>query len=304
MIIEMTFTNDRGDVLTVPMENRARRGLVIFNAEGITAPEAEVFTKSTPTSPGAIVNNVKVRKRNITLTFVVYGTKSADSTSTWASTMPKHFKVGSKIKMGVKTSEMTVVIDAVVERNDGKHFASMDNTLVSLVCPFPYFRQEISSVVTVSGVRPLFQFPFSNESLTENLIQFGEIITKPQAVIDYTGDTDVGMVFKLQLDGPTGDISLYNMTQRATFEIDSSVLEAIIGGPTILGDVITVDTRVGRKSITHTRGGVDTNIINAIVTGSTWLRLYYGENVVTYNITTGRNDTSLTVTYDTLIEGV
>ena len=35
-----------------------------------------------------------------------------------------------------------------------------------------------------------FEFPFSNESLEENLIEFGEIINKKENVIVYEGDED------------------------------------------------------------------------------------------------------------------
>lgn len=35
-----------------------------------------------------------------------------------------------------------------------------------------------------------FEFPFSNESLEENLIEFGEIVNKKENVIVYEGDED------------------------------------------------------------------------------------------------------------------
>ena len=39
-------------------------------------------------------------------------------------------------------------------------------------------------------VLSMFEFPFSNESLEENFIEFGEIVNKKENVIVYEGDED------------------------------------------------------------------------------------------------------------------
>ena len=44
------------------------------------------------------------------------------------------------------------------------------------------------------------------------------------------------------------------------------------------GDIITITTKTGNKTVTLEREGVTTNIINRLVSGSTWLTLKQGEN--------------------------
>ena len=46
----------------------------------------------------------------------------------------------------------------------------------------------------------------------------------------------------------------------------------------IVGDVITITTKTGNKTVLLEREGVVTNIINRLVSGSTWLNLKTGEN--------------------------
>ena len=47
----------------------------------------------------------------------------------------------------------------------------------------------------------------------------------------------------------------------------------------VYGDVITVTTKTGSKTVTLTRNGVDSNILNRLVSGSTWLTLKEGTNI-------------------------
>ena len=71
------------------------------------------------------------------------------------------------------------------------------------------------------------------------------------------------------------------------------------------GDLITINTNQGEKSVTLLREGEEINIFNDIYEGSTWLTLPVGGAVFSYSVFEG-DDTSIEVTikhYD-LYEGV
>ena len=51
-----------------------------------------------------------------------------------------------------------------------------------------------------------------------------------------------------------------------------------IQGEILNGDIVTITTKTGNKTVMLEREGVTTNIINRLVSGSTWLTLYEGEN--------------------------
>ena len=67
-----------------------------------------------------------------------------------------------------------------------------------------------------------------------------------------------------------------------------------IKGDILTGDVITVTTRTGNKTVTLTRNGVDSNILNRLVSGSTWLTLKEGTN--TFRVEAVRGVEKLRVT--------
>ena len=62
----------------------------------------------------------------------------------------------------------------------------------------------------------------------------------------------------------------------------------------LTGDVITVTTKTGNKTVTLTRNGVDSNILNRLVSGSTWLTLKEGTN--TFRVEAVRGVKKLRVT--------
>ncbi len=51
------------------------------------------------------------------------------------------------------------------------------------------------------GVQPAFEFPFENNSLTENLLEFGEIRLDTRAELNYEGDADTGVVINIHFNG-------------------------------------------------------------------------------------------------------
>ena len=67
-----------------------------------------------------------------------------------------------------------------------------------------------------------------------------------------------------------------------------------IKGEILRGDIITISTKTGNKTVTLTRNGVDSNIINRLVAGSTWLTLREGLN--TFHVQAVRNIKNLKIT--------
>ena len=70
------------------------------------------------------------------------------------------------------------------------------------------------------------------------------------------------------------------------------------------GDIITINTRRGNKSITLNRNGVITNILNDMVQGSEWLNLTVGDNVFSYTCETGAENLYIIATLQPIYEGV
>ena len=76
-----------------------------------------------------------------------------------------------------------------------------------------------------------------------------------------------------------------------------------ITGDILAGDIITVTTKTGNKTVTLDRGGVKTNIINRLVSGSTWLTLREGRNRF-YLRGTGLQNLKVTIVHTNAYLGV
>ena len=74
---------------------------------------------------------------------------------------------------------------------------------------------------------------------------------------------EVGFTLEIS-GGPAINPTLYNAETDEYMQIQDEILE---------GDKITITTKTGNKTVTLEREGVTTNIINRLVSGSTWLTL-------------------------------
>ena len=144
-------------------------------------------------------------------------------------------------------------------------------------------------------VQPNFEFPFSNESLTQNLIEFGIITEDPRAILNYIGDVDTGTLITIHALTAPGDITLYNVDTRGSFKIFDDRIKTITGASFGAGDDILISTIKGEKYVRLLRDGVETNIISAIDLSSDWFQLSNGIN--TFSFVTKEKEANIAVTF-------
>jgi hypothetical protein len=178
---------------------------------------------------------------------------------------------------------------------------------VSILCPYPYFFAggELSNNVTVfAGVDPMFQFIFSNESTTENLLKFSEIRTSAEQVITNTGDADVGVTIFIDFIGEAKNITIYNVGTRESLSINTDRLTTLTGSGIVAGDQIVISSVAGDKFITLLRNGVTYNILNVLDRRSTWFTLARGDNIFGFEAEEGAAYMLFRVENRILYEGV
>ena len=91
---------------------------------------------------------------------------------------------------------------------------------------------------------------------------------------------EVGFTVEIS-GGPATNPTIYNSVTDEYMQIQGNIQE---------GDKITITTRTGNKTVTLEREGVTTNIINRLVSGSTWLTLSAGENKFYLRASSGLNN--------------
>ncbi len=199
------------------------------------------------------------------------------------------------------TDRKDVYIPAIVESNEFNQFASVENAVISLLCPNPYFLDKMEKVVNIDDISgiPIFEFPFSNESLVLPLLKFGLVTGLPTAEIGYNGEVETGINININFTGAATDLVITNNNGAQLMTIDTADLE-----PLQSGDQIFINTRVGEKSIYFVRSTTWTNIINSVGIDDDWIGLRPGGNRVIIDAATGIDNVEIELRYRALSEGV
>lgn len=304
MLNSVLATNYLGETIEMPLGIPQASGMAITKIDGIDAGAATVNISEVSTNDGALYSSARIGKRTITLYITFWPEYDAE---TCRHLTYKYFPLKQPITLYFVADERVCMIDGYVESNSVDIFSSRESTKITVVCPYPYFYSagEGGAHTTVFyGIDPWFEFPFSNESLTEPLLEFGQIKTSTDEVIRYEGDAEVGMTIHITAVDPTGEIIVYNITTSQYMVISSEKIAQITGEGIIGGDEIIIDTVRGHKRIHLLRDGVYTNILNALDKGTTWLYLVKGDNVIAYECEGGSSKLHFQVENRVLFEGV
>jgi len=179
---------------------------------------------------------------------------------------------------------------------------------ISIVSTEAYFfdaRPEDGSVRTkFFSVLPAFEFPFSNESLTEPLLEFATLENRLDREIFYPGETEVGMTITISTVGDVGDVIVYDPDTQEAMRISSAKLKTMTGATLIAGDVLTITTMRGNKRVILFRNGKYLNVRNALERTSVWLQLTKGTNRLAYSATSGIANLQISIESQILYEGL
>lgn len=301
MIKSVTITNHLDESITLDLFQPELSGFIIKSIDGLGPVDADVHMTELATLDGAIDNSARLHTRNIVMSLQFIGDPLIEDTRLKTY---KYFPVKRKIRFTIETDNRLCYTEGRVEKNSVKIFDKNEGCQISILCPDPYFYSIEDTHLKFYGVDPLFEFPFSNESLTEPLIEFGDVMQMSEGTIYYEGDTEVGITIEVHAVGEAEGFIVYNSGTREYMGINDDKLKALMGTGIIAGDVITIDTTRGRKSITILRNGRTTNILNALTKPIGWFKLSKGYNTFVYTATAGLTNLQFGISYKTLYEGV
>lgn len=300
MIKSVTVINHLGEKYKMEMRNLTK-GFLISSIDGIGPGSSNISTTELAATDGAVFNSARLVSRNIVLNLVFLGDPTIEDTRQLSY---RYFPLKKDISLVFETDNRSLQIDGYVESNEPDIFSEREGTSISIICPNPYFYSEETETTVFSGIEPMFEFPFSNESLTEKLIEFSEIRTKYENVIYYEGDAETGIVMKIHFVGEVVNPSIYNITSREIMRIDTDKLAAIVGSPIQATDDLIISTMTGKKSIIFVRNGKEYNVLNCLNRDSSWLKLDIGQNVIAFTAESGEHNMQFEVYNDILYGGI
>ncbi len=297
MIHSITVTNPKGESLELELARPEKSGLMVRNVDGLGPPKADVVKSSFATVDGGRVHSVKIPERNIVITLAMMFEPTIEDAR---QKTYRYFPLKKQVTLRVKTSNRDAVINGVVESNEPDIFSEAEETQISIVCVDPYFYELGGESIAFNGVLPAFEFPFSNESLTESLLEFGELRFDTRTTFEYIGDADTGvdMVIQAVDSKPIGDLTIYNVDTRESMLIYMSRIKNLIGRDLVKGEQVRISTFSGGKDCKLFVDGREKKAINLIDKDSSWFKLSAGNNTFEFVTKDGVGLTNVSLTFN------
>jgi Phage tail protein len=301
MIETITVTNHFDESLTMELRFPEKSGFLIRSIDGLGPGKATINTSEATTSDGTIFNSSKLGARNIVLNILLLENPTIEDSRL---SLYKYFPVKTQVKLRVKTTNRIGEIYGYVESNEPLIFSDQESTVISIICTDPYFYYPGEDTNLFNGVEPLFEFPFSNESLTEDLLIISSVEPYTRKVIINTGDAPVGMLMYITAIGSVTNLAIENTRTQEIMRISNTRLVSLTGSGITSGDTIIISTIKGRKSITLLRDGLLLNILNALDVGAGWFQLEKGKNMFVYDADDGMLNIQFRTVNQIAYEGV
>lgn len=228
--------------------------------EGLNPPVGTISTSSYAGMDGSYLNNAFIEKRNVVIPFEMrgFGVEKRRH-ELYKVVMPSRY-----IKIYYSTKNISVYAEGIVETCEMENFETLTKGQISIICPDIYWYSTETQIAEYSRITGAFHFIFPDN---DEPFPIGKYNTQNIMTIVNDGD-EVGFTLEIS-GGPAKNPTIYNAVTDEYMQILGEIKE---------GDIITITTKTGNKTVTLEREGVVTNIINRLVSGSTWLTLRPGEN--------------------------
>lgn len=302
MIKSITVTNYLGDSIKLELTRPEESGFIVESITGLGPGKATINMTELSTNDGSVYNSARTSTRNIVirLRFLF-----KDTIEDVRQLSYKYFPIKKKVTLVVETDNRVSEISGYVESNEPDIFSAEEATEISILCPDPSFYAAYESHQTTFGaIMPAFEFPFSNESLTEPLIEMSTIERQPSRNLIYTGDCETGVTIHVRATGEATNITLYNVGTHEIMRINTTTLASIMGSGITAGDEIVICTIKKQKSASLIRNGKTTNILNCINRDASWFQISKGSNIFAYTAESGSENIQIEINNRVAYEGV
>ena len=307
MIYSLAVTNYLGDRIKLELGRPENTGFLVKSITGLGPVKANVNTTEVATNDGSMFNSARLSQRNIVIQLAFVHSIYGEDIEEIRQKSYKYFPIKKNVELIIETDNRYVRTIGYIESNEPDIFSKQEGTQISIICPDPYFysaSEDGNNVIDFYSIDPVFEFPFSNESLSEPLLIFGEIQIKTEGAITYHGDSEIGVMIYIHAIGPATNINIYNTETREVMSINTTKLEALTGKGIVASDDIIINTLKGEKSITLVREGKSYNILNCLDKNTDWFTLVKGDNIFAFTAESGVTNLQFRIENKVIYEGV
>ena len=208
------------------------------------------------------------------------------------ATIYKVFKLKQECMLYYITDESQCKIPCYVETISIPPNTKQLTAQVTLSCPQGCFESLERLRANLSQIISYFTLPFT---FPQESFMISEVCKKVIADIYNNSEIEVGMDIYFNASSAVTNPGIENINTHETAQLDFTLLS---------GDSVHISTYRGKKSITLTRNGTDTNIFDCKIDGFTFLQLSPGLNQIKYFAGSNLEALSVSIYYKELFVGV
>lgn len=248
----------QGTLLGLPLDDISN-GYSVQKVTGLDPVKATIVSSAYATADGEQYQSSRREKRNIVLTLGLEPDYIETSVRGLRKELYGFFQPKSYVSLRFYDDDgLTVNISGRVESFDSDLFTDEPSVDISILCFDPDFVS--NSSVTLSG---------------------STVNSSSNSLIQYDGDIETGFTLTLNVNQSLTEFTIYNTGE------DGITRSLDIQASLVSGDVVTISTVSGAKSVKLTRSGVTTSLLYGMTTQSDWVEFYPGDNHFRVYITSG-----------------
>lgn len=300
MIKSVTVQNHLNESITISLtDSEPAHGLMIKEITGLGPAEANINMSEFATYDGALYNSARLQTRDIQFSFILF--KAPDIETARQNTY-KYFPIKKQVKLIFETDNRLAKCSGYVKTNEPDIFSQQESVNIVVTCPDPnfYIYRSDSNSESFSKITSVFEFPFSNDSLTDSLLVFSEEEINHEIPILNKGDDEIGFLIRAKIIRPFDSIRIYSLTENLGLTLSTKF--RIKANQEIL---ISTDPR--NRYVRLSDGVNESNVLHWISGSfiSEWPTLLRGYNVIGYTIEGGSdNDAYVTIEYNEIYAGL
>lgn len=255
MLTLVEARNTQGALLSLPMDDISG-GYSIEDIGGLGPVKATIVSASFAGQDGAQFQNSRREERNIILQLGLEPDYTTVSARDLRLNLYNFFMTKSRVDLRFYDSDDLVVnITGWIESCIPAIFSDQPGVEVSILCLD-------SDFVELDAI----ELEWETSSNTTD--EIGKLL------IPYLGTVETGIQLVMNVDRPMTEFTIYHQTPN------DSLASTDIAASFINGDIITLNTVVGSKSLTLTRSGSVTSLLYAKSPQSGWVELVRGDNYI------------------------
>lgn len=267
-MFNLKIENARGQKFTLTNKESEYQ---ILNIDGLNPPKAAIQSAKVAGMDGSRFASSLLEERNVVITIKINGDVEANRLYLY-----NYFRTKQYCKIYYENSRRNVYAEGHVETIECGLFDNGQKMQVSIICNDPYWKDIEEMIFDISQVVGVFEFPFAfggdgviDPTDTDEAIEFSYINKDNYVNVFNESDDESGFIIEIT--------ALGEVTNPVIYSVDTN--ESICVNTTLdAGDVLTINSNKGEKSIICKHNGDDINYLRYLDRTSSWLKLRIGDN--------------------------